>query len=128
MDIAWENVGESDDTIGRVEWDKETNTLGSWTIEGNLSREISVEDDGSVIVEVDGQTIEYDPATGVTGVNQIFYELGETIITTSGPGSATISEDGATFTVDYDGINATAVAGATGVTVEIDGEIYEFSY
>ena len=33
-----------------------------------------------------------------------------------------------TFTVDYDGVSATAVAGATGVTVEIDGEIYEFSY
>ena len=128
LDITWESVSESDDAIGRVEWNKETNTLGTWTVEGNLSREISIEDDGSVVVEVDGQTIEYDPATGVTGVNEIFYELGETIINTSGPGSATISEDGMTFTVDYDGVNAIAVAGATGVTVEIDGEIYEFSY
>ena len=128
LDIAWGNVGESDDAIERVEWNKETNTLGTWTIEGNLSREISIEDDGSVIVEVDGRTIEYDPTTGVTGVNEIFYELGETIINTSGPRSATISEDGTTFTVEYEGMSATAVAGATGVTVEIDGEIYEFSY
>ena len=81
-----------------------------------------------MIVEVDGRTIEYDPTTGVTGVNEIFYELGETIINTSGPRSATISEDGTTFTVEYEGMSATAVAGATGVTVEIDGEIYEFSY
>ena len=81
-----------------------------------------------MIVEVDGRTIEYDPTTGVTCVNEIFYELGETIINTSGHRSATISEDGTTFTVEYEGMSATAVAGATGVTVEIDGEIYEFSY
>ena len=64
----------------------------------------------------------------MTGVNEIFYELGETIINTSGSGSAKISEDGLTFTIDNDGVNATAVAGATSVTVEIDGEIYEYSY
>jgi len=128
LSVEWENVSASENSIGSVEWDKETNTLSSWTVEDNTFRETKIKDDGSVVVEVDGQTIEYDPATGVTGVNEIFYELGETIINTSGSGSATISEDGLTFTIDNDGVNATAVAGATSVTVEIDGEIYEYSY
>ena len=128
LSIDWEANSISGNAVGNVEWDKETNTLSSWTLEDNTFRKLDIDDDGSLTMEVDGETFKYDPATGVTGVNDIFYELGETIINTSGAGSATISEDGMTFTVDYDGVSATAVTGATGVTVEIDGEIYEFSY
>ena len=128
LNIEWNDSEAANNAIGRAEWNKETNTLGTWTIEGNFMSTTIIEDDGSVIVEIDGQRLEYDPTTGVSGLNDIYYEFGETFINTSGDGSAKISEDGLTFTVENNGTNATAVSGATGITVEIDGEIYEFEY
>ena len=128
LKFQWDESNIANNSISNIQWDNETNTLTAEMQDNDTIQKTTIGNDGSVTVEANNQIFTYDLKTGVTGINNISYELDQILINTSGSGSAIITEDGKIFTIENEGTQATATQGIDSIIVEIDGEIYEYSY
>jgi hypothetical protein len=95
-----------------------------------VTLDITVEDDGSIIVVGPGFERTFDPGSGIAGrVQTALAEDGSTTVSTESGTTSTVSADGSTMTVESsDGSTAVAVKDSGGVTVDVDGVTYTYSF